>query len=284
MIDSHGDPTLKQLDEDPKFERLWNLYNTATAEFHKTPESTPLRTEAARFLRDTTENCILYIEDKTSAPNSRVYEKPKLEELRNVLKKAIVEVEKGIGFKRRFDEDWTHVPRAPKQAKTEPFKDDRPRVPSAPKEMRSERPKKIIKNPRYDGRYARDQSMKIGPPPRGSYEVPRRAPHMPLYQRPTSHHRRQRSASPGGPRHFSTNAQSREQRTSHVHRQRSASPGAPRHSLMNEQYREQRTSHVHRQRLASPGAPRHFSTDEQPRDRRRQDPWEGRWDLYRPTY
>ena len=104
---------MKNADEENKFERLWNLYKTADNEYRRAQKNTHLRTQAAKFLRDTTENCILYMEVEQRARDSQLYDKSKLRELRTTLKEAIKEAEKGSGGKRRRFADIL-VPTAPR--------------------------------------------------------------------------------------------------------------------------------------------------------------------------
>ena len=257
-VDSPRDEAPKYRDEDPKFKRLWDLYKTANVEFQKTHQKTPQRTETAKFLRDTIENCILYVESKHSGSDSRIREESQLDELRTALDKIVTEVEEGIGFKRRFDEDWARVPSAPRRMKVGPSRSDWTRAPSASKEEIPEHAKNIVKKAKHGGQYAREESMKTGPPPRGSYGGRGRAPNVPLYQPPTTFNHQHRLALPDASRQLSRRTHAREPWPSDAHRQRSASPHAP----------------------------RQLSGSEQSRDRRRQDSWEGRWDwdVYRPRY
>lgn len=46
---------------DPKLERLWELYQNALQDFSKDRKDCFQRTTAAKFLRDTIENCINYM-------------------------------------------------------------------------------------------------------------------------------------------------------------------------------------------------------------------------------
>ena len=197
MVDHHGDPALKPSDKDSKFGRLWNLYKTAKDDYRKTRKTTIGRTEAAKFLRDTTENCVLYIEAKQHAPNDQTYEEPKLRELRVTLKEAIGEAEKGSGGKRRrFDEDWAHIPTAPKQ-------------------MRGDDPKELMEslNPNQN---TFKPPAKTLPPPRGSYGRLRTAPMSRYHEQRQAQINRRRSASPGrysgAPRQVSVREPSRDLR------------------------------------------------------------------------
>ena len=105
-------------DGDEKLKRLFIVYHKAKKDFHATPAKTLERTKSAKFLRDTTENCLAYIAAKqTRAGESQVeaaYDGEMLSELRATLEETIAIVEQGSGGKkRRFDENWENVPQGP---------------------------------------------------------------------------------------------------------------------------------------------------------------------------
>ena len=98
---------------DPMFEKLWNVCKAAHKDYRKTPPKSLPRTKAAKFLRDTAENCIEFIERKQSAGTSQRFETSKLHALRDTLKETIEEATKGSGGKqRRFDEFTVPIPTA----------------------------------------------------------------------------------------------------------------------------------------------------------------------------
>jgi hypothetical protein len=306
LTDVPGDRDLKHPDKDPKFERLWRLYQTANGEYCKTRKNSISRTRAAKFLRDTTENCVLYIEDKQTASRSQMYDKSKLRELRAALEESIKEVEKGSGGrKRRFDDGWDDVPIAPRQ-----LVGDHP-VESAPNQDAREPPLKTLPPPRgsysyrYEGpktartsRYkeerlsqfnrqrlaalgqdARGPPMKALPPPPGSYSQsrPMITSDNRYYKQHPSQFNRRRSVSPG------PNAPKAPRNLPPPH----DSYGGPR-AASSSRYHEQRLNQINRRRSASPArypdAPRQVSMSEQSRDRRRQDLLPGYYDTYRPHY
>jgi len=190
VINRHGDPALKNPDEDNKFERLWNLYKTADNEYRRAQKNTHLRTQAAKFLRDTTENCILYVEAEQRARHSQLYDELKLRELHTTLKEAIKEAEKGSGGKRRRFADIL--------------------VPTAPRQMRGDHSKGPLQNPNPNQK----PPTRITRPFRGSYGGPR----TPMRRYPDQRQSigRRRSASPrrysDAPRQLSVSEQSRDRR------------------------------------------------------------------------
>ena len=107
-------------DGDEKLKRLFVVYHKAKKDFHATPAKTLERTKSAKFLRDTTENCLAYIAaQQTRSGDSRVEaacDGEMLSELRITLEETIAIAEQGSGGKkRRFDEKWENVPQAPAQ-------------------------------------------------------------------------------------------------------------------------------------------------------------------------
>ena len=105
-------------DGDEKLKRLFIVYHKAKRDFHATPAKTLERTKSAKFLRDTTENCLAYIAAKqTRSGDSQVEaacDGEMLSELRATLEETIAIVEQGSGGKkRRFDENWENVPQGP---------------------------------------------------------------------------------------------------------------------------------------------------------------------------
>lgn len=132
VIDTSGkaapQPKPASLSDDPKLDRLWELYQAARQEFMKSRTDCFRRTTDAKFLRDTAENCINYVEASKSAvpphdladtsphPKHNSLDPEKLQELRATLEEAIKVAEKGSGGKkRRFDHDEIDAPRNPKK-------------------------------------------------------------------------------------------------------------------------------------------------------------------------
>ena len=105
--DTLGNLASKSDDPDEKLKRLFIVYHRARKDFDATPAKTLERTKSAKFLRDTTENCLAYIAAKGARPAM-------LEELRTTLEETMAIVEQGSGGKkRRFDENWENVPQEP---------------------------------------------------------------------------------------------------------------------------------------------------------------------------
>ena len=104
-------------------EKLLITYKEAKAEFDALPGKSLERTKSAKFLRDTTENCLSYLETRGSLPPGDtsndgvilVSEDSKIvDEMKLTLQTAIKAAEEGSGGKkRRFDDDWTNVPQGP---------------------------------------------------------------------------------------------------------------------------------------------------------------------------
>ena len=99
---------------DPKIGRLWALYQTGRVEYSSCPKGSFAQSKAARFLRDTIENGLVYIERAYPSvicdSNSETFQgsnlsavRNKLIELRASLKEITPVVEKAYGGqKRRF--------------------------------------------------------------------------------------------------------------------------------------------------------------------------------------
>ena len=96
-----NDPT------DPKFQRLWSLFLEARADFDLQSTDNFRRTTAAKFLRDTIENCLSYISTSksSSSPDHHPDEASRRQTLlEDTLALAIEAAERGSGGrKRRFD-------------------------------------------------------------------------------------------------------------------------------------------------------------------------------------
>ena len=90
------------------------VYHRARKDFDATPAKTLEYTKSAKFLRDTTENCLAYLAAKQARPGAEVTCDRLLRELGATLEETIVIAEQGSGGKkRRFDEDWENVPQEP---------------------------------------------------------------------------------------------------------------------------------------------------------------------------
>lgn len=94
-----SDPT------DPKLQRLWSLFLEARTDFNLECNDNFRRTTAAKFLRDTIENCLSYISSYPSSAGNYPEETTVRETLlKDTLKLAIEAAERGSGGrKRRFD-------------------------------------------------------------------------------------------------------------------------------------------------------------------------------------
>lgn len=112
-----GSPDLPHIageQQDQKFKRLFIIYDRARKDFEATPAKTLERTKSAKFLRDTTENCLAYIAAKQCQPGAEVARDGLLLELKSTLEETMAIAEQGSGGKkRRFDENWENVPQEP---------------------------------------------------------------------------------------------------------------------------------------------------------------------------
>ncbi len=129
-------------EENETLKKLFLTYLTAKNDFHAIRFMGLERTKAAKFLRDTTENCIAYIASRENSSSGTesinlnievVMGQATLDEMRSTLQEAKLAAEAGSGGKkRRFDDDWTKIPEGP--AKSRPssvvkFLGDRDPVP-----------------------------------------------------------------------------------------------------------------------------------------------------------
>ena len=173
---------------DTKLDRLWSLYLEAKSEYINTTRLTKASLTAAKFLRDTIENCITYITSLNSPLDlNRVdYDRSKMNdlqtkmnELTSVLEHAVIAAEKGSGGKKRtFDET----------------NEDRARL----RELRSAKSSPSLKHPANMGQFssAPKLSSKGGFGPYGDPDFPRPLGYRRRDQGSTLYQRR-RSASPG---------------------------------------------------------------------------------------
>lgn len=90
---------------DPKLQRLWSLFLEARTDFNLEHNDNFRRTTAAKFLRDTIENCLSYISSYSHSAGNYSEEATGRETLlKDTLKLAIEAAERGSGGrKRRFD-------------------------------------------------------------------------------------------------------------------------------------------------------------------------------------
>jgi len=103
--------------------KLFLTYQKAKHDFHAIPLKSLERTKSAKFLRDTTENCIAYIASRENSPSGKrlintnvelARGQATLDEMRSTLQEAKTAAEAGSGGKkRRFDENWANVPEGP---------------------------------------------------------------------------------------------------------------------------------------------------------------------------
>ena len=90
------------------------MYHKARNDFDTTPAKSLERTKSAKFLRDTTENCLAYMAAKQTQSGGFQCDGNMRDELRATLEETIAIAEQGSGGKkRRFDEDWESVPKGP---------------------------------------------------------------------------------------------------------------------------------------------------------------------------
>lgn len=113
-VDTPKDLASRSTNGDQKFSRLFIVYQKARKDFDATPAKTLERTKSAKFLRDTTENCLAYIAAKGTGHGAEVTSDEMLDELRACLEETIAIAEQGSGGKkRRFDDNWENVPQEP---------------------------------------------------------------------------------------------------------------------------------------------------------------------------
>ena len=103
--------------------KLFVTYQMAQKDFEACPLKTRARTKSAKFLRDTTENCLSYLTARqTPLQGGEALDinlellggEGIVEEMKLTLQKAIEVAEEGSGGKkRRFDEDWASTPSMP---------------------------------------------------------------------------------------------------------------------------------------------------------------------------
>ena len=114
MNDSSNHIVSGSTSQNEKLKRLFNMYRTAKADFHTTSPKTLDRTRAAKFLRDTIENCLEYMSSKEipmssiggiSSGSTDISKQNISEEFQATLKEAVAAAEMGSGGKKRsFDE------------------------------------------------------------------------------------------------------------------------------------------------------------------------------------
>ena len=239
----------KSPDKDPNFIKLWEVCKNAHEDYRKTSQKSLARTKAAKFLRDTVENCIQYIEDKQSTGTSQWFEKSKLHALRELLRETMEVATKGSGGKpRRFDE--LPLPTATASNLT---------VPTAREltvaTMLTQTRGDVLPENQNESRIPPSRGMH---PPGGSHDGLMRVPSRGYREGRPYYHDRQRRARPGRYLDALHQHTTREQPRN---RRRSASP------------------------CQNPGARRQVPQSEQSRDHRRQNSMRGySADTYRPRY
>ena len=96
---------------DPSLIRIFETYNKGAIDFNVTAEKSLDRTKAAKFLRDTIENLLGYVDSKAATANIRTEDiigEGLLEELTSNLQKMRAIAEKGCGGKKRpFDRGYS---------------------------------------------------------------------------------------------------------------------------------------------------------------------------------
>lgn len=114
-------------DQNEMLRKLFLTYQKAKNDFHATKPKSLERTTSAKFLRDTTENCIAYIASRERSTSGEglintnvelLKGQATLDEMRSTLQEAKLAAEVGSGGKkRRFDEDWGNVPEGPAKSR-----------------------------------------------------------------------------------------------------------------------------------------------------------------------
>ncbi len=110
-------------EQNERLRKLFLTYQKAKKDFHATSLKTLERTKSAKFLRDTTENCIAYIASREKSPSGKGFFNTNVElgkghatlnEMRSTLQEATLAAEAGSGGKkRRFDQDSADIPEGP---------------------------------------------------------------------------------------------------------------------------------------------------------------------------
>ena len=115
---SADDPQLRSFGGDLKLNRLMDVYQVARYDFDATPPKSLDRTKAAKFLRDTIENCQSYLKAQQNISHSDgkpnyhssaqgPLDPATLDEMQTLLEVTCAIVERGSGGKKRsFDEGW----------------------------------------------------------------------------------------------------------------------------------------------------------------------------------
>ena len=213
-LGEESDEEPKSPEIDPMFKKLWIVCKAAHKEYHKTAIESFSRTKAAKFLRDTAENCIEFIERKQYAGTSQRFETSKLRALRNTLKETTEVATKGSGGRpRHFDEQAAPTAAAPESTGRTARELT---VASTLTQMRGpvlpQGPNSIQLPPTrgYHGGNPYQMDRQRPTPPVRRLEAPRRSS---LREEPRD---RRRSASPprrpDAPRHTSRSEQSRDRR------------------------------------------------------------------------
>ena len=97
-------------EEDLKSIRLISVYRIAKDDFLDSPAGTLKRTKAARFLRDTIENCLAHMS---------LFADSVIEDMQRMLKEAIASAEEGCGGRKRpFDEGFSEEPQIGSKQRT----------------------------------------------------------------------------------------------------------------------------------------------------------------------
>lgn len=187
--------------------KLFVIYQNAKDEFHATPRRSLERTKSAKFLRDTTENCITYIASRqiSSSEGGQINimsmldgGQARVDEMRSTLQEAKKAAEAGSGGKkRRFDENWAHIPEAPAKMRiSSPINTLGNRDP-VPRGQTSDR-----KLGKYFVRRRMAQSERI---PRGLYPASAGRGRSRVFPMPVIHHEKSPVSSPSGfNKHYST--------------------------------------------------------------------------------
>ena len=110
-VSKDSDETSNSKSADLKLGKILEIFDRARKDFHEADAETPDYITAARFLRDTAENCIHFLETQGVQIVTE-----KLTEIRSQFAEATVAAEKSLGGKRRrFDYDYIGVPEEPRR-------------------------------------------------------------------------------------------------------------------------------------------------------------------------
>ena len=118
-LDNFGNLECQPFGSNANLKRLMNVYKEARCDFDAAPPKSLDRTKAAKFLRDTIENCQSYLKSQQYDLSSThiLLDQNTLDEMEKILEQTCAIVEKGSGGKKRsFDEGFSGEASEPSKA------------------------------------------------------------------------------------------------------------------------------------------------------------------------